>query len=134
MVGDAAEARMRRHRLILRPKASTVAASTSGGPARKIVPFPLDNDRFVSHCRNVSATGCTRAEHRRNLRNAFAAHARHVVKRFGRNAPGPETHPLADAEKHRRNQPDRCRADGFFSDGLGANVFLDGFREVRAAL
>ena len=49
---------------------SPVAAFTSGGPARKMVPVPLHDDGLVAHRRDVGAAGGAAAHHRRELRDA----------------------------------------------------------------
>ena len=50
---------------------SPVAAFTSGGPPRKIVPWSLDDHGLVGHRRHVGAAGGARAHHAGDLRDAL---------------------------------------------------------------
>jgi hypothetical protein len=53
---------------------SPVAAFTSGGPPRKMVPWFLTMMDLVAHRRHVGAAGRARAHHHRDLRDALRAH------------------------------------------------------------
>ena len=53
---------------------SPVAALTSGGPPRKIVPSPADDHGLVAHRRHVGAPGGARAHHRGELGDARRRH------------------------------------------------------------
>ena len=59
---------------------SPVAALTSGGPPRKIVPCPGDDHVLVAHRRDIGSAGGARAHNRGQLGDAGGRHPRLVVE------------------------------------------------------
>ena len=113
---------------------SPVAAFTSGGPPRKIVPVPVDDDRLVRHRRHVGAARGARAHHDGNLRNPVGGHARLVEE----DAPeviaiGKDLGLQREKRAARIHQVD-ARQAVVERDLLRAHVLLDRDRVVRAAL
>ena len=112
---------------------SPVAAFTSGGPPRKIVPGAFDDDRLVRHRRHVRAAGRARAHHDGDLRDALGRHARLVeedaaeVLAIGKDLGLQRQERAAGVDEVDARQPVLER------DLLRAQVLLDGDRIVRAA-
>ena len=112
---------------------SPVAAFTSGGPPRKIVPLPLTMTVSSRHRRHVRAARRARTHHGGNLRNAFARHARLIVK----NAPEVfaigKDFGLQRQERAARIDEIDARQMILLGDLLRAQMFFDRHRIVRAA-
>ena len=114
---------------------SPVAAFTSGGPPRKIVPCSLTMIALVRHRRHVGAAGGAAAHHHRDLRDALAREGRLVVEDPTEVLAVREHLGPAAAGWRRPNRPGRCRAGGSrLRDLLRAQVLLHGQRVVGAAL
>ena len=92
---------------------SPVAAFTSGGPPRKMVPCSLTMMDSSLHGRHVGAARGARAHHHRDLRDAFGAHLRLVEEDVGRSGRGRGRLRPGWAGWRRRCPPGRRRAGGF---------------------
>ena len=113
---------------------SPVAAFTSGGPPRKMVPCPLTMMRLVAHRRHVGAAGGAGAHHHGDLRNAERRQRRLVVEdaaevlAVGKHLGLVRQVGAAGVDQVDAGQPVLAR------DLLGAQVLLHRHRIVGAAL
>ena len=113
---------------------SPVAALTSGGPARKIVPCfstMIVSSDIAGH---IGAARRARAHHHRDLRDVRPPTSAPDCRRCGQNARGRETPRPDAADWRRRNRRDRRRAARSPRDLLRAQMLLDRHRIIGAAL
>ncbi len=113
---------------------SPVAAFTSGGPPRKIVPGPADDHGLVAHRRHVRAAGRARAHHQRHLRDPGGRHPRLVVEDPAEVIAVREDLGLERQERAARVDEVDARQPVLERDLLGPQVLLDRHRVVGAAL
>ena len=94
----------------------------------------LDDDRFVAHCRHVSAAGGARSHHHRELRYAGRREARLVVEDAAEVIAVREDLVLQRQERAARIDEVDAGQVILSGDLLRAQVLLHRHREVRAAL
>ena len=103
-------------------------------PAEEDRALVLDDDALVRHRRHVGAAGGARAHHHRDLRDAGARHGRLVVEDAAEMlAVGEHLVLVGQVGAAGIDQVD-ARQVVLARDLLGADVLLDGHREIRAAL
>ena len=113
---------------------SPVAAFTSGGPPRKIVPGAADDHRLVAHRRDVGAAGRARAHDQGDLRDARRGHPRLVVEDPPEVVAVGEDLGLERQERAAAVDQVDARQPVLERDLLRAEVLLDRHRVVGAAL
>ena len=112
---------------------SPVAAFTSGGPPRKIVPVPLTITVSSRHRGDVRAAGRARTHHRRDLRDAACRHARLIVEDAAEVIAIGKDFVLHRQERAAGIDEIDARQTVLLGDLLRAQMLLDGERVVGAA-
>ena len=113
---------------------SPVAALTSGGPPRKIVPCSLTMIDSSRHRRHVRAARRARSHDDGDLRNALRRHRRLVVEDAAEMVAVGEHIGLVRQVRAARIDEVDARQPVLARDLLRAQVLLDGHRVIRAAL
>ena len=113
---------------------SPVAAFTSGGPPRKMVPWSRHDDGLVAHRRDVGTAGRAGAEHRGQLGDALGGHARLVEEDAAEVVTVGEDLVLAGQERAAGVDEVEARQPVGGRDLLRPQVLLDRHRVVGAAL
>ena len=103
-------------------------------PAEEDRALVLHNHGFIAHRRNVSPTGSTGSEHRRDLCDAGRAHVRLVVEDAAEVVPVGEHLVLTREERAAGVHQVDTRQAVLRRDLLGAEVLLDRHRVIRSAL
>ena len=113
---------------------SPVAAFTSGGPPRKMVPCPRTMTRLVAHRRHIGAAGRARAHDAGDLRDALRAHPRLVEEDAAEVVAVGEHLGLVRQVRPAAVDQIDARQAVLQRDLLRAQVLLHRHREVGAAL